>query len=77
MKLTRTRTHRFNMGAYEHMEITATVEVEESELDPKFDAYVQINAMLDDMLQEDIDRADETSKTEEKNTHLHALKDVI
>ena len=86
MKLVKTRTHRFNMGAYEHVEISGTVELgdddlpEACELDVPETVGLLIKTagkILDDLLQEDIDRADQASKTPEENTYLHQWKDSI
>lgn len=67
---------RFRMGEYEHLELTATVEVDTRELeDPDADPALVVNQVLDEVLQDDIDRADQASKTIEDETYLHSWKD--
>ena len=79
MIFTRTRTLRFNMGPYEHLEISATVQADPSELDvaSAFTVGEQLDTILDDLLRGDVDRADDASKTPEDNTFLHAWKDTL
>jgi hypothetical protein len=76
-KFIRTRTHRFNMGAYEHMEISATVEIDTEELPEGTDPIKTANGLLDDLLFEDIERADEASITPDDNTYLHNWKESL
>lgn len=85
MIITRTRTHKFSMAQYEQLEISATVQVDTEELlgdGPKTAqdiamAVEAVNRLLDDVLQPDIDRADETSTTPEDSTYVHAWKDSL
>lgn len=66
------------MAPYEHVETSATVEVDTDELDQAHLVAIEYaNNLLDEALQEDIDRADETSATPEENTYLHAWKDAL
>lgn len=76
MKIKRTREHRFNMGQYEHVITAATVEIDTDELPEGTDPVATANDLLDDVLREDVDRADETSTTPEADTYLHAWKDI-
>lgn len=77
MIITRTRTHKFNMAQYESLEISATVEVDTEELEPGADPLATANALLDEVLQPDIDRADETTTTPDESTYVHAWKDSL
>jgi hypothetical protein len=77
MIITKTRTHKFNMAQYESLEISATVEVDTEELEPGADPIATANGLLDDVLQEDIDRADQTSTTPEDSTYVHSWKDSL
>lgn len=77
MKLTKTRRHKFRTGEYEHLELEATVEVDSEELDADADIALVVNQVLDDAMADDIDRADQSSKTPEEETYLHAWKDSI
>lgn len=77
MIITKTRTMRFNMGSYEHLELTATVQVDTAELNPGADGALVANQVLDELLQDDIDRADSSSQTPQDETYLHAWKDNI
>ena len=77
MILTRTRTHKFRMGEYEHLEVSATVEVDTTELPSNIVPENEVNAALDLLLEEDITRADQASKTPEDETYLHAWKDSL
>lgn len=79
MKIIRTRAHRFNMGAYESLEASATVEfdTEDEDVSTEEDATELADSYLTALLQPDIDRADETSTTPEESTYLHAWKDSL
>lgn len=78
MKITRTRTQRFAMAPYEHLETSATVEVDTEEVKMSPEAAAEFaNNLLDEVLQVDIDRADETSTTPEDSTYVHAWKDSL
>lgn len=77
MRLTKTRAHKFNMGQYEHLELSATVEIDTDELEPGEDPAAVANEALDAALQEDVNRADQSSATPEDETYLHAWKDSI
>lgn len=77
MIITRSRTHKFNMAQYENLEISATIVIDTAELDPDDDPVATANEVLDAVLQPDIDRADEASKTPEDETYAHAWKDSI
>lgn len=78
MKITRTRTLRFNIGRFEHLETSATVEVDTEELDHTHQgAGIYANRLLDELLQEDIDRADQVSVIPEDETTVHAWKDSL
>lgn len=65
------------MAQYESLELSATVQVDTEELEPGADAIATANGLLDDALQEDIDRADQTSTIPEDATYVHAWKDSI
>jgi hypothetical protein len=79
VKITRTRTQRFNMGAYEHLETSATVEFDTAEydVDNEEEATECADGMLNALLQPDVDRADQTSRTPEDGTYVHAWKDSL
>lgn len=77
MKLTKSRTLRFNMARFEHIEISATVEVDTSELDHTHQGAVKyINELLDDMLREDVERATLSTVTPEDDTFVHEWKEL-
>lgn len=77
MKLTRARTLRFNVAKYEHIEISATVEVDTAELDHTHQgAIAYANKMLDDLLAEDVDRATMSTTTPEDDTFVHEWKEL-
>lgn len=77
MIITKTRTHKFNMAQYESLELSATVEIDTDELGEGEDPIATANSLLDEILQPDIDRADESSTTPEDQTYVHAWKDSI
>lgn len=77
MIIKKTREHVFRMGDYESLHLTATVEIDTTELDPDADAEAVANSVLDGLLEEDLNRADQSSKTPEEDTYLHAWKDSI
>lgn len=78
MKITRTRTHKFSMAQYEQLELSATVEIDTDTCNfPEEDAAAFVNEMLDQVLQADLDRADQTSTTPEDSTYVHAWKDSL
>lgn len=78
MKISKTRTLRFNIGAYEHMETSATAEVDTDEMDsddPVAEAVKFLESVLDDIQADDIDRASQASVTPELDTALTGWKD--
>lgn len=79
MKLTRTRTLRFNIGAYEHIETSATVEADTDELEITDDKGIAdyMTRLLDQLVQDDVDRADQVSVTPDDQTTVHSWKDSI
>lgn len=76
MKITRTRTQRFTLAKYEHIEISAGVELDTDDYPDTDTAYAMANLVLDDALRDDIARADTVSRTPENDTYLHAWKDT-
>lgn len=77
MIIERSRTHKFRMAEFESLEISATVRIDTEELDAEDDPVTVANDVLDAVLQPDIDRADESSKTLEDDTYAHAWKDSL
>jgi hypothetical protein len=59
MKLSRSRTHRVNLGqgTYEYVEFSASAEVEVTNNKDIPSAIVVLNKMLDDLLEEDMQEA--------------------
>lgn len=77
MKLTKSRTLRFSMAKYEHVEISATAEVDTAELDHTHQGVVKyVNELLDDMLREDVERAAMSTATPEDDTFVHIWKEL-
>lgn len=81
MIIKRSRTLRFSPAKYEHIEISGEIELDTDEVEDTEstyqDAIKMVNALLDDLLQEDLDRADEVSLTPEDETFVHQWKDAM
>jgi hypothetical protein len=77
LKLTKDRTLRFNMGKYEHVEITGRVEVDTDEMDFTHQgAVAYANKMLDQLLAEDVERAAIATQTPEDDTFVDKWKEL-
>lgn len=77
MKVTRSRTLRFCMAQYESIEISATVEADDTELPDDRPSAVILDDMLDEMMLGDVERAAEMSRTSKKDTFVHDWKDEV
>lgn len=65
------------MAKYEHVEISATAEVDTAELDHTHQGVVKyVNELLDDMLREDVERAAMSTATPEDDTFVHIWKEL-
>lgn len=74
MKVTRTRTHRFNMSNYEHLEISASIEVEADHA--SVGVLTTLDERLDELLRDDIERAELATGLDSDNTYLHTWKET-
>lgn len=62
------------MAPFEHLITSATVEIDTSELPEGTDPIATANQVLDQVLAEDIERADESSATPQDETYLQHWK---
>lgn len=74
MKVTRTRTHRFQLAKYEHIEISASIEDDVEALTN--DVVLVMDATLDRMLRDDIARAEVATSFDTDDTYLHTWKEL-
>lgn len=77
MKVTRSRLLRFCMSQYEAIEITASIEADDTELPDDRPSAEILDDMLDEMMQADVERAAEMSRTRKSDTFVHDWKDEV
>jgi hypothetical protein len=65
------------MAKYEHMEISATVEVDTAETDHTHEGAVKYtNQILDDLLAEDVERVSIATQTPQDDTFVDKWKEI-